>query len=450
MSPGPRVIVVGAGIAGLAAAFRLQQAGCTVLILERSGPELVGGRMATVERGGFPIDVGATLLLSSYTAMLTLAADAGAADLIRPAGTTYGLVRDGEVQRFRSDSVGSAVTSTFLRGLAKRDLAKIAADFLRIRPHLGWDDMTRTAGLDFETVYDYTLRRGLRTDTFEYLLAPFTAGPALAEPEHASIVSGFFAFNTIIASRGGFTTPQGVGFLPQALARQVPVEYHAEVTSVEERAGETVVTWTREGQDERQESCDACVLAVPPPHAAALFGQLNDLERAYLTAVEYSRSVHVAFGLERTTRETSLLVQVPRIEHPHLVAYVLEHNQAPDRVPAGKGLVMAHFRGTWSAEHWDLDDSKVVDHALAETTRLGILPELAEHTVLSEVFRVSPCTVIRRPGIYREASRIAASLNGRTRVQFAGGDFLAQSTTNSSLVSGENAARRLLAALRRS
>ena len=40
-----RIVVIGAGIAGLAAAFRLQQAGANVLVLEAA--DRPGGRMTT-------------------------------------------------------------------------------------------------------------------------------------------------------------------------------------------------------------------------------------------------------------------------------------------------------------------------------------------------------------------------------------------------------------------
>jgi protoporphyrinogen/coproporphyrinogen III oxidase len=447
MTAGTPVVVVGGGIAGLAAAFRLKQAGCDVVVLERSGPELIGGRMCTVERGGFHLDVGATLLLASYRAMLRLAAEAGVAGQLRPTRDVFGVLRDGEVQHLRSGSKPAALTSRFVRGLSPVDLIKVTVDFLRTRSAFDWHDMTNTASRDFESVRDYALRRGLRPDTFEYLLAPFTSGPALAEPEQASVISAFFAFNTIIVSGGGFTSPQGVGFLPKALAAQIPVVHNAEVTSIERRGQEVVVTWDHPEDGEHIETAAAAIVAVPPPQAAALCSQFAPSLRDYFRQIEYSRAVHVAFGLDRPTVERSMLLQVPRIEHPNMVAYVLEHNQAAERVPLGTGLVMAHLRGTWSAANWELDDSKVVDYVLAETHRLGVLPELAGHTTFAEVFRVSPCTVIRRPGEYREAARVAPSLRSAPFF-FAGGDYLGQSTTNSSLVSGEDAAARVLAAIR--
>jgi 1-hydroxycarotenoid 3,4-desaturase len=55
-----RVVVVGAGIGGLAAALRLQHAGCAVTVLDRAdGP---GGKMRTIPSVAGPIDCGPTVL----------------------------------------------------------------------------------------------------------------------------------------------------------------------------------------------------------------------------------------------------------------------------------------------------------------------------------------------------------------------------------------------------
>jgi oxygen-dependent protoporphyrinogen oxidase len=71
----PRVVVVGAGVAGLSAAFRLQQQGCIVTVLEAE--DHVGGKTASIRRDGFVLNTGATVLAGSYAAMRTLAEEAG-------------------------------------------------------------------------------------------------------------------------------------------------------------------------------------------------------------------------------------------------------------------------------------------------------------------------------------------------------------------------------------
>ena len=57
---GDRVVVIGAGIAGLAAALRLAHAGCRVTVLERHGAP--GGKMRTLPSPAGPVDAGPTVM----------------------------------------------------------------------------------------------------------------------------------------------------------------------------------------------------------------------------------------------------------------------------------------------------------------------------------------------------------------------------------------------------
>ncbi|MCA9126768.1 MAG: phytoene desaturase [Planctomycetales bacterium] len=57
----PRVVIVGAGPGGLAAAMQLSHAGLQVTVLEKQ--TWVGGRTATFQQGGFSFDVGPTFFL---------------------------------------------------------------------------------------------------------------------------------------------------------------------------------------------------------------------------------------------------------------------------------------------------------------------------------------------------------------------------------------------------
>ncbi|MBI3217100.1 MAG: FAD-dependent oxidoreductase [Mycobacterium sp.] len=54
--PVSRVIVVGAGIAGLAAARCLQRAGIPYVVLEAR--DRIGGRLHTIDLAGVPVDLG--------------------------------------------------------------------------------------------------------------------------------------------------------------------------------------------------------------------------------------------------------------------------------------------------------------------------------------------------------------------------------------------------------
>src|SRR5271168_553765 len=70
-----RVVVVGAGIAGLTAAYELQKAGCEVTVLEAK--DIPGGRMAEKLEGSFMKYTGATGLFRFYKDMWELIDELG-------------------------------------------------------------------------------------------------------------------------------------------------------------------------------------------------------------------------------------------------------------------------------------------------------------------------------------------------------------------------------------
>ncbi|MFF5106698.1 protoporphyrinogen/coproporphyrinogen oxidase [Streptomyces sp. NPDC000134] len=444
MGSGPHVMVIGAGIAGLSAAFRLQQSGCRVTVLEESGQ--AGGRMGTVTHTGRELDTGATLLTFRYQEMLNLIVDAGLAAEVLPASDVLGFVRDGRVSRMRVGTATGLLRGMTRSGVPGTDLLKVAADFHRIRKRLGWD-LSAAAADDFESVGDYAVRRGLSPRTLEYLLDPLACSFSLAGADQASILTAFQFFDVAVKGGGFFTSSRGVAFLPQGLARRLSIEYGVTTHGVEARRGDVDVSWSGHDRPSRTSTVQGCVIAVPPHRAAALYDQLTAEQLSHISGMEYSRSVHINFLLDRRTREQARILFVPRVEDPTVIGFSQEHNASPKRYPDGKGVVLVNPRREWCDRNWDLDDEKLAASCLASAERLGLLPELRDHTEALYVNRFDPCLVVRRPGDIRALARFAGSFDPASRVRFAGSDYLGHSSTNGAIASGEAAAAGLLGTL---
>jgi protoporphyrinogen oxidase len=96
----PRIVVVGAGISGLATAFALQEAwpAAVISVLENQGR--VGGTIWTEHRDGFQVEYGPTAFLGNQASTLCLAHKVGLKDEIiepSPAAQLRFLWHDGQM-----------------------------------------------------------------------------------------------------------------------------------------------------------------------------------------------------------------------------------------------------------------------------------------------------------------------------------------------------------------
>ncbi|MGL5931013.1 MAG: FAD-dependent oxidoreductase, partial [Dermatophilaceae bacterium] len=84
----PRVVVVGGGIAGLAAALDVLEAVPLAEVTVLEGSDRFGGKLRLAEVGGHAVDVGAEAVLATRSEVTGLAARVGAAaDLVAPSIT---------------------------------------------------------------------------------------------------------------------------------------------------------------------------------------------------------------------------------------------------------------------------------------------------------------------------------------------------------------------------
>ncbi|MFJ2786475.1 MULTISPECIES: protoporphyrinogen/coproporphyrinogen oxidase [unclassified Streptomyces] len=443
------VVVVGSGIAGTTAAFRLRRAGHHVTLLEREGH--VGGRMSTREvvgeRATYRIDRGASWLSHNYGPMIALLQDAGLTSRMLSCSDELAILRDGRVHRLSLVRTSGLLRTGLLGWRAKLKAVNLLRDLTAVGRRLRWEDMSGAADLDTESAHDHALRR-LNRELLDYLVEPLCSTQFLVPAEEVAAVSAFcIMWGTFGAA--SFTFDGGVGRLPEDLLA-TPVmrdgtrlELDAEATAVEPDGAGVRVTWRRAGREETLRA-DACVVAVPAPVAARIVTTLTAAQRRHLEAVRYTSDVHVTFGLDRAPAETALGVAVPRREHPDLCVALYEHNLGPGRAPAGAGLVSLVFRHHWSTARADRGDEEVIADARGAVGE--VLPELAahidRHRDLAVVQRWQNAVLARPAGGFRDLARFTASLDPASPVQLAG-DYFAYSTTNAALATGEQAAERL-------
>lgn len=109
----PSAIVIGACLAGLTTALRLQQAGWQVTVLEAADD--IGGRTRTVTKSGYRFDSGALGFGTVYEDMMSLVDELGLRDEIVKSSTTVAVLRDGRLYEIDSARKHTATTNSFGR-----------------------------------------------------------------------------------------------------------------------------------------------------------------------------------------------------------------------------------------------------------------------------------------------------------------------------------------------
>src|SRR5580693_2963608 len=171
----PQVAVIGAGISGLACAYRLQQLGVDVAVFESNSA--AGGMIDSVERDGLLFEAGpqsfqGTPALLELIRKLGLEAQLQKAD---PRAPRYVLLH-GHLRKIPM-SPQALLASTLLNPISRWKIA--TEPFKKSRPPT-----------EEESVAAF-VRRKFGHEILEYLVAPFVSGVYAGDPEKLSLKAAF-------------------------------------------------------------------------------------------------------------------------------------------------------------------------------------------------------------------------------------------------------------------
>jgi phytoene dehydrogenase-like protein len=317
------VVIVGGGLAGLAAARRVDRAGVNWLLVEAA--DRIGGRVATDMVDGWRLDRGFQVLNTAYPRVPALV-DIAALDmryftpgvLVRRGPALHRLenpLRDpGSTPKTLTAGVGTLADRLKFAALATR-YATLSPARLLDAPETTAQEALRRAGLSHRMI--------------EEVLRPFLSGVfadrALDTSSHvlAMVLRSF--------ARGRIGVPaNGMAALPVAVAGPLPYPQLLVGARTVSVARGMVVT------DGGEIRCRAVIVATDPATAATLLPSLPRPDMRGLTTYY--------FGADRAPiDEPTLLLDGDRRE---IVANtVVMSNAAPEYAPAGKSLIAASSVG---------------------------------------------------------------------------------------------------------
>jgi protoporphyrinogen/coproporphyrinogen III oxidase len=432
--------VVGAGLSGLTAAYRLKRAGWEVTVLESDG--VAGGRVRTVARDGYLLDTGATGVAESYESYMALAEELGIRQEIVPASPSIGIYRAGAIHHLRLDQIArSGLSTRLLSPLAKLRALRLGFDVARakLRGQLDYGDMRKAAPLDVESARQYA-ERALGSELGDYLCEPVVRMMLIADSDEVSVVELFSGLANIFASRI-CSLKGGQGRLPQLLAEIVGVKLNCPVTHVGDGGDHVELRWSENGATE-QRRFDACVIAAPLPVAAEICPDRASILTPLNDAMGYTQCLSVAVATRVPTRSPALVVELPPREDAEIALMFLNHNKSADRAPAGRGLVECCWESNASRAMFDATDEAITQRTLS--TVLRVFPELAGQIEFTHVTRWARALPHTRIGAYKLIGEFNAAIDPASRIQFAA-DYMSAAGQHTAVAFGSRAAETLSA-----
>jgi len=432
------VAIIGAGIAGLAAAHTLKQRGWRVVVFEAG--DRVGGRMTTDYVDGQIVDRGAQFLSTGYTVIPRLLRETGLAGQLRPTAEYSAIVRAGRPRRGRPDSPLDALQSGLL---GWRSLLKFGWQTLRLGQELrrrSVSDFSQWAEFDRESTADWLGRGGLQ-EILEYLYEPMLHGYYFQTPEETSRALGMVLTAFGLRRARTLALADGLGRLPEALAAELDVRLGTPVDRIT-TADDAVTIVTPSGPVRSRRA----ILAVPAPIAKSVVDEPPDpvtrrlLETRYASSILVSLFAQDGFAPPEGLADTYGLL-IPRAERCRIAGISLEHNKRPGTSATGQ-LLHLMLRHEEACRLMSLPDDAVIAETVGEAGRF--FPSLARQVRRGLVFRwplAEPCSPIGRASDLRRYREDCAL---RPPPIVLAGDYMSMPYTEGAAESGVWAAQSIL------
>lgn len=439
MTGGSSVAIVGAGPAGLSAAWHLLDAGHSVAIYERR--KNPGGRLRTESFEGARVDVAVQFLASHYHQTLELARQCGAGDLLVRAPGRDALWRGGRIRPLTYGSVaGMAASSALPTGLKLRLVSRYLPFLARNAEHLDPNRpvLAAAAGLDEESIAEWG-RREVSSDFVELLVYPLVSAYYGSEPEEAS--AGLYH----ALSRAGmdvslYAVRGGMARLSEALAEEIrnrggTLRSGAEVEGV--NLVEDGVQVRTSGNVERHA---AAIVATPPPAAAALVEWPGPL-RDWLARVRIRPTATLALLLDRPVPGDWFGLAIPRgTPGGAEVAVVCSPaTKEAGLIPEGRGLLLAYPAPSVAEEIAALAPRDALERLLPSIE--AVIPGLKAQIERARLYRIPDGYSLFPPG-YLTHLRGFDTGQLPSRIGLAG-DYLVAPTVEGAVASGRTAADRV-------
>jgi protoporphyrinogen/coproporphyrinogen III oxidase len=386
-----RILIIGGGISGLAAAHRLLELNPSVHVTLLEASDRLGGTIQTESRDGFLLERGPDSFVSEKPQALALAKRLGLESQLIQTNEEYRrsfIVRDGRLravpegfQLLAPSRIWPFLTSDIFSLAGK---ARMAADLFLPRQN--------TNGTNDESLASF-VRRRFGEEALERMAQPMVGGIYTADPETLSLRATLPRFldmerehRSLIlamlrqknAQKSGTSGARYSLFLSFDRGMQVLVNAVTRINAdlrLMTRAQRLTFDhgWTITTDKDEQFKADAVCLAVPAYVAASLLKDTHEELAQKLREIKYASTATINFGYRRAAIKHPLNgfgFVVPFIEKRSLIACTFSSVKFSGRAPDGDVLLRAFAGGALQPEIFALAEGEMAVRVEADLREL--------------------------------------------------------------------------------
>jgi protoporphyrinogen/coproporphyrinogen III oxidase len=356
------VAIIGGGITGLTAAFRLKQGGVPVTVYEAGSR--VGGVIQSLRKEGYLAEFGPNTIIETSPKIVGLVRDLGLEGrrcYTDPRAEARYIVRGGKPVPMPGSPFGFFTTKLFSAGAKFR---------------LVTEPCVRRAPADAEENLEQFVLRRLGREFLDYAINPLVGGVYAGNPARLSVKHAFPKLHALEQKYGSlilgqifgakerkrrgevskqdakkFSFDEGLQVLIDGLQRALgeSIELQTPVTDIEQVAGEWRVTSRSQGKEQVQ-THRAILLAAPAPRLAEIkFKAAQNLSLSPLEAVHYPPVTSIVMGFRREDVEHSCQgfgALIPEVEGFNILGVIFSSALFQNRAPKDHVTLTCYVGGS--------------------------------------------------------------------------------------------------------
>ena len=376
-----KIVILGAGISGLATAYLLKKKGFDITVLEKKKEP--GGSMESVFENGYLFDRGPNSGLETTPLIGQLVEELGLKDQLVYAnkkGNKRYILRNNQLHPLPMSPPAFLKTKLFSLSAKLRLMGE---------PFIG-----RSEDGYYQSIADFVKRR-LGKEFLDYAINPFVAGVYAGNPEDLSVKSAFPKLYELEEKYGGliigtiksikerkqraekskqsakmFSFKDGMQAFPCAAAKFLgeKIISSAEVSSITKKENVFVVNY-KNGNSEESVECDAVLSTIPAYAASEIFKPFDEKLSEHLNNIYYPPVLVLYLGYNETDIKQPLDgfgFLIPAKEKKSFLGAIWSSVLFPNRAPEGQASFTFFIGGSRNPEIGNIDKEIVFNKARSE------------------------------------------------------------------------------------